>query len=322
MKSSSNNTILITGGLGYIGGRLARHLADSANGWNIRILTRHSGSVPKWAKGFDIVYGDVLDEPSLDKAVKGVDVIIHLAAVNEIESSKNPKLALDVNGWGTYNVLAAAQKNSVKKFIYFSTFHVYGLNAIGTITESTAARPVTSYAISHLAAEGFVDYFRRNHQMETLIFRLSNPYGYPMNPEVDRWTLVFNDLCLQAVKKKKIILKSSGKQYRDFVSLNDVMRATEHMLLQPYECWKDGLFNLGGNCQMTIAQVAEKVREAYEKVYGRKIPVEIPPDKDGDAVNKPIIYDTNKLKCVGFVPNNFDDNEIRKTFEICEMIKI
>ena len=321
--TEKNETILITGGMGYIGGRLATFLADNCRNRNIKILTRqHGGSLPIWCRNFDVVQGDVLDEQSLENAVKNVDTIIHLAAINEIEASKNPKLALDVNGWGTYNILNVAQKNNIKRFIYFSTFHVYGLNTVDVINESTATRPITSYAISHLIAEGFVDHFRQYYQMETLIFRLSNPYGNPMHPEVNRWTLVFNDLCLQAVKKKKITLKSSGKQYRDFISLNDVGRAVDYMLNQPYNMWEDGLFNLGGDCSMMIIQVAKKIQRLYMEVYGIEIPIEIPPDNKLDSIKKPIKYGTKKLHDIGFIPNSFNDEEIKKTFKFAELYNL
>ena len=321
--TEKNETILITGGMGYIAGRLAIFLADTCKNRKIKILTRqHKGSLPIWCKNFDVVQGDVLDEQSLENAVQNVDTIIHLAAVNEIEASKNPKLALDVNGWGTYNILNVAQKSNVKRFIYFSTFHVYGLNAVDVINESTATRPITSYAISHLVAEGFVDHFRQYHQMETLIFRLSNPYGNPMHPEVNRWTLVFNDLCLQAVMKKKITLKSSGKQYRDFISLNDVGRAVDHMLNQPYSMWGDGLFNMGGNCSMMIIQVAKRIQRLYKEVYGDEIPIDISLNNESDQIQKPIKYSIQKLKNIGFIPNSFNDEEIKRTFKFAEICNL
>jgi UDP-glucose 4-epimerase len=144
---------------------------------------------------------DLLDEDSIANCLenKDIDVIIHLAALNEIDSMKDPALALEVNTQGTYKLLNIANAHNVNRFIYFSTFHVYGETSSSVITEETPTRPFHPYAITHRAAEDIVSFFNHYHKMKTLIFRLSNGYGYSMYKDIDRWTLVFNDLCRQAV---------------------------------------------------------------------------------------------------------------------------
>ncbi len=110
-------------------------------------------------------------------------------------------------------------------------------------------------------------------KMKTLIFRLSNGYGYPMHKEVNRWTLIFNDLCKQAVTKGKILLRSSGRQYRDFISLHDVARATHHFIFNVPDDWGDGLYNLGGNCPISILGVAQKISDMYRLKYKKEIKI-------------------------------------------------
>ena len=109
--------------------------------------------------------------------------------------------------------------------------------------------------------------------MNTLTLRLSNGFGCPMGLEVNRWTLVFNDLCRQAMTSGEMILRSSGKQHRDFIALHDVAAAVDHFLFVNSEKWGDGLFNLGGDCSLSILEVAKTIATVYEKKYGKPVSI-------------------------------------------------
>lgn len=309
--------ILITGGLGYVGGRVASYLKEKEPEVNIFFTTsKKRTEYPAWSRGFTILEMDLLDETSINSCLKdkGIDVIIHLAALNEIESAKDPNLALEVNAKGTYNLLNLAQANNINKFIYFSTFHVYGKNIVDeVITEETPTQPFHPYAISKLKAEDYVRSFRQQKGMQTLIFRLSNGYGYPMDKNIDRWTLVFNDLCRQIATTGKIKLKSSGKQHRDFVSLRDVSRAVHHFLFKLPNNWGDGLYNLGGDCSMSIMEVAKKIAQGYKKP---DVEIETQPDTNSSAVFQPVKYSIEKLLKTGFELEGDMDYEIKKTVEL------
>jgi UDP-glucose 4-epimerase len=182
--------ILITGGFGYIGSRIAQHLAKIYGDENILLFVKNNRNEPGWVGRKKFFAGDVLDISSLKAAFKNVDVIIHLAALNEIDSGTNPLQALRINGEGTLNLINAAIANRVKRIIYFSTFHVYGLNAFGDITENTVPMPVHPYAITHHVAEDFIRMADNRKEIEGIILRLSNGFGYPAHPQVNRWSLV------------------------------------------------------------------------------------------------------------------------------------
>ena len=156
--------ILITGGLGYVGGRVANYLKEKEPHTHIFLTTRNRNrKLPQWSEKFTILEMDILNESSIVNCLKGknIDIIIHLAALNEIDSMKDPKLALEVNTKGTYKLLDLACKAGIKNFIYFSTFHVYGDVLESVITEETPTRPFHPYAITHRAAEDFVNYFNK-----------------------------------------------------------------------------------------------------------------------------------------------------------------
>lgn len=310
-----SDTILITGGLGYVGGRVATHLREARPGVKIIVTTRRSlQELPDWASGLDVRRMDLSDKDAVVAALEGIDAVIHLAAVNEIEALQDPLRALETNAGRTYALLDAAVAAGVKRFIYLSTYHVYDSRSGALITEESPARPTQPYAVGHLAAEGFVDYFRSSRHLQTLIFRLSNGYGYPMNASVNRWTLAFNDMCRQAVSTGKIVLRSSGRQHRDFISLEDVARAIDHFLFAVPTAWGDGLFNVGGECSMSVLGAAERVSFVYSRLFGKAAVPIIKAGTPGDEEQaRPVEYEIGKLKRTGFSLKGDMDREIERT---------
>ena len=314
----SNFKILITGGLGYIGGRIADFLKRNHPASCIVLGTsREVNKIPNWANSFQIVRLNILEPVSIEKAVSSdFHVIIHLAALNEQDSFGDIKSAWETNAWGTQSLLSVASKKKISKFIYFSTFHVYGAGS-EKITEESPTNPHHPYASTHRAAEDMARFFKYYKKMNILILRLSNGFGYPMDLEVNRWTLVFNDLCRQAMTSGEMILRSSGKQHRDFISLHDIAASVEHFLFSIPNRWEDGLYNLGGNCSLAILDVAKKIALVYEKKYGKPIPIQILGKDNGEA-NYPVQYNIDKLRKTGFQLTGNMEMEIEQTLSLCE----
>ena len=157
--------------------------------------------------------------------------------------------------------------------------------------------------------------------MDTLTLRLSNGFGYPMDSTINRWTLVFNDLCRQAMASDKMILQSSGRQHRDFIALHDVAAAVDHFLFVNSEKWGDGLFNLGGDCSLSILEVAKTIATVYEKKYGKPVPIQIA-GKDNGEHYSPVHFNIDKLKKTGFHLTGNMENEIEQTLSLCEKYSI
>ena len=308
--------ILITGGFGLVGGRITRHLGKVRGFANLRVLSRRDPErAPPWAQSVEVVRGDLRDPVALAKAVAGVQAVIHLAAPDEVLSRKDPTEALEVTGQGTHRLVQGALEAGVRRFLYFSTFHVYGPWARGRITEETATRPVHPYAITHRLAEDYVNWFRHEHGMETLILRLSNAIGWPADPLVDRWTLVFNDLCRQAVLSGHLRLRSDGSQVRDFITLTDVARAVEHCL--DLSDWADGLFNLGSGRSLAVLQLAEAIAAAYADSRGKRVEIERGRGRPCEPAS-PFEFCIEKLLATGFVLRGSFLEETLGTFELIE----
>lgn len=304
--------VLITGAFGYAGGRIGRYLAEQ--GYLLRLCSRDPARVPPpWLGSGDIAATNFDDDSSLEAACQGADCIIHLACTNESASRTDPELALKVNGGGTIKLLRAAERARVKRIIYFSTAHVYGAPLLGAISEETLPCPRHPYAITHKVAEDFV-LAANGSRLECLVLRLSNGFGAP-ELGVD-WALLVNDLCRQATSQKKLVLRSTGLQRRDFVALTDVGRAVRHFIDLPWEHCMDGLFNLGGENPMRILDVAEKVAWRCETVLGFRPEIQrVAPSLEENIL--PLDYRINKLKATGFSLISNVDEEIDATLKYC-----
>ncbi len=309
--------VLITGGLGYLGGRIAGAFA-AEGGLALALGTRRVPSqVPAWTGNAKLVVVNALEATSLDAACAGVDCVIHLAALNEIDSASDPALALEVNGLGTLRTLEAACRHKVRRFVYFSTAHVYGAPLVGQIDETTLPRPVHPYAITHRVAEDFVLAAHRQGRIEGVVLRLSNGYGAPADPGVNRWTLIANDLCRQAVQEGRLTLNSPGLQMRDFITLGDVARAALHAVRLPGSAIGDGLFNLGGENALRVHELAERIANRSARVIGFIPPINRPAS-DGAESLRTLDYRIDKLKATGFTLRGDMDSELDATLRLCQ----
>ena len=306
--------ILVTGGFGYLGAAMAELL--KAHGREVRLLVR---SVPDymsdWAQDFDVRKGDITDEESLEGCCEGIDAVVHTAAANEILCTEDERAALLVNGYGTRNIVKQAVQSGVGKFVYFSTFHVYGPQPGQVIDEASDPIPVHSYGLTHLVGELYVLMATaKSAGLTSTSLRISNGYGAPVRREIPRWTLVMNDLCRLAQKERKIVLKSSGKQSRDFVAIHDIYQAL--CLVLDRDDGRYELYNVGGENTKTILEIAELVQAAGTRIYGREIPIEI---QGRDEPAQPqVVFNIDKLKGLGFTPGDHLSEEIERILDLLE----
>ncbi|MGA2091687.1 MAG: SDR family oxidoreductase [Endomicrobiales bacterium] len=311
--------VLITGALGYMGGRITQHLSHRKD-MVLRLTAKARPAARSHCQPHtEIIYGDILSDADNAAACAGIDCIIHLAALNEIDSLENPERALEVTTGGTLKLLMAAQRAGVKRFIYFSTAHVYGTPLAGHISEKTVPRPTHPYAITHRAAEDFVLAEHAKKNVEGIVLRLSNAVGAPCDVAVNRWSLVVNDLCVQAVTHKKLVLKSPGTQYRDFVSVHNVCRIVEHVIGLPSEKVGDGLFNVGGKASVQIRQMAEMIADRCQVTLGFRPSLHIPDAQSViDSTIERLDYDVEKLLSTGYVLSGDLKTEIDETLVMCQ----
>ena len=152
MEKSLKN-ILIVGGLGYLGGRMAKYFSD--NGYRVLITTRRLEK--NFPNNFPIntavIQVGYKSDEQLSEAMKGIDTLIHLAGPDAHTNFEDPDILIKWYVDLTKRLFKSAQRNNVKHFIYFSTIHVYGNNLVGTVTEETKPIPVHPFAKANLAVE-------------------------------------------------------------------------------------------------------------------------------------------------------------------------
>jgi len=309
--------VLVTGGFGYIGGRLS----DALRGWEGYQVVVHGRRVPPflegWVKGLEARLADITQPDALRDICEGVDAVVHLASMDENECVADPMGALEVNVRGTYQVLQEALRAGVKQFVYFSTFHVYGPGAGLVYHEGLLPQPLHHYGITRLMAEQYVRQAGAGTGMQTVIVRLSNGFGAPLYPDVDRWTLVFNDLCLRAIRDRKLVLRSSGLQHRDFIPMGDIVEAVRLLLEAGEGSLVYDVYQVGSGRSVSIRDAAEIVRGVYQRAYGERLPLEVP-DPGPDEVHKPVQFDIGRMKALGFRPCADWEEEVHRTLTLCQ----
>ncbi len=307
--------MLITGGFGYIGGRLAQALAILPE-VKVVLGTRTNHAPPDWLPNASVATTSWNDFKILRKACEGVHTVLHLAAMNEIDSERDPVGALEINAVASARLLEAAKAENVQRFIYFSTAHVYSSPLVGDIDETSCPRPSHPYAISHRAAEDLVLSAHDKGLLNGIVLRVSNSFGAPAHVGVNRWTLLVNDLCKQAVNTGELRLRSSGLQKRDFITLTDVCRAAVHFSVLSREELNNGIFNVGGAWTPTVFEMAGLVANRCELVLGFR-PKIIRPDPQANEISLPLDYRIDKLLGTGFRLTNNHEDEIDATLRMC-----
>ena len=144
--------VLLTGGFGNLGGRVAAALNNQGR-WDIRLASRSHTAAPAWAPLAEVIHLDVLDAEDVARSCKGVSAVVHLAALNDRLAAQDPELAESILGFGTHALVNAAIENNVQRFIFMSTAHVYSSPLQGVITESTSTTNQHPYATSHISGE-------------------------------------------------------------------------------------------------------------------------------------------------------------------------
>ena len=220
--------VLITGGAGYIGTVLTKHLIQHPEIEKIIIydnLSRKNSNLflgnrlPN-AEKIDLVVGDILDLRKLNKVLSDVDVVYHLAArVSTPFANVDADFHEQVNHWGTAELVSAVEESNVEKFIFTSSTSVYGASE-GLINEAQEPNPKSFYGISKFRGEEHVK--RLQKKRNALILRCANVYGYSRSMRFDA---VINRFMFDANFTNRIQIHGNGKQSRAFIHVNVLIRA-------------------------------------------------------------------------------------------------
>ncbi|MBV7548645.1 NAD-dependent epimerase/dehydratase family protein [Pseudomonas sp. PDM26] len=271
--------VLITGGAGFIGS----HLTDAllAKGHAVRILddlsTGKRSNLPLDNPRVELIVGDVADAALVAQAMARCSAVAHLAAVASVQASvDDPVRTHQSNFIGTLNVCEAMRQAGVKRVLFASSAAVYGNNGEGeSIDEDTPKAPLTPYAVDKLASEHYLDFYRRQHGLEPVIFRFFNIFGPRQDPS-SPYSGVISIFSERALKGLPITVFGDGEQTRDFVYVEDLVDLLVQAIEKPRV--EVGAVNVGWNQATTLKQMLE----ALEAVVGKLPPVSYGPARSGD----------------------------------------
>ncbi len=243
--------ILITGGTGFIGSRLA--LRCISNGHKVRVLGQENTEAEKennkliQKQGIEVIVGSLSDNSLLNNAVKNVDLIFHLAAAQHEMNIPDQKF-WDVNVTGTKNLLEAAINSKVKRFIYGSTIGVYG-SMSGVIDENSPCNPTNIYGKTKLEAEKLV--LSYNSKLPTVAVRIPETYG----PGDRRLLKAF-----KGIKKNMFFIIGKGKNLHHLIYVEDLI---DGFLLAAKKDEAVGkVFLLGGPNPITTNEMVKIIAES------------------------------------------------------------
>lgn len=275
----ADGPVLITGGAGFIGS----HLVDAllAKGHSVRILddlsTGKRSNLPLDNSRLELIEGDVADAALVARAMLGCQAVAHLAAVASVQASvDDPVRTHQSNFIGTLNVCEAMRQAGVKRVLFASSAAVYGNNGEGaSIDEDTPKAPLTPYASDKLASEYYLDFYRRQHGLEPVVFRFFNIFGPRQDPS-SPYSGVISIFSERAQKGLPITVFGDGEQTRDFVYVEDLVDVLVQAIEAPQV--EAGAVNVGLNQATTLKQMLAALAE----VVGELPPVTYGPARSGD----------------------------------------
>ncbi|HVE66409.1 MAG TPA: NAD-dependent epimerase/dehydratase family protein [Thermoanaerobaculia bacterium] len=265
MASLAGKSVLVTGGLGFIGSNLARRLLEEGARVTVcdAMIEGYGGNFANVAEvrsDLDVHLSDVRDEAGMARLVEGKDVVFHLAAqVSHVLSLSNPYPDIDINIRGTAALLEACRKrNPAAVVVRSGTRGQYGPTVRLPVSEETAADPRGIYEISQLSAEMICRTYTRIHGVRTVPLRLTNVYG-PRGQMKHSHFGVVNWFVRLALEGRPIPVFGTGQILRDFLYVDDCVDALLAVAVEPAAVGE--ILNVGNDRASTFLEVAETLRD-------------------------------------------------------------
>jgi UDP-glucose 4-epimerase len=250
-------TALVTGGAGFIGSHLTRALVS--RGDRVVVLDDLSTGSRENLGDADVrlIVGDVQDRETVAAAMRGVELVFHHAAlISVVESMQDPPTCYQTNLTGSVNVLWAAHQAGVRRVVLASSAAVYG-EAEGPVGEADPLNPISPYAASKVAMEAAGQLFAGAYGLPTVSLRYFNVYG-PRQRADSPYAAVIPIFIEQMLAGEPVTIHGDGQQSRDFVFVEDVVRA--NLLAADLPAAQAGVFNVAGGSSVSVEQLAQTLR--------------------------------------------------------------
>jgi UDP-glucose 4-epimerase len=260
MSEKAIQKILVTGGAGFIGS----HLVDSlmAEGYEVTVFDNLSSGNKEYIEphldkpDFTFLEADLLDEPALNKACSGIDMVYHVAANPDVRlGAENTKVHFDQNIRATYNLLEAMRKNEVQNLAFTSTSTVYGeATVIPTPEDYGPLVPISLYGASKLACEALITSYSHTFDMNCWLFRFANIIGSRSNHGI-----IFDFINKLRANPESLEILGDGKQSKSYLHVSECVEA----ILFAVENSRDtvNIFNIGSEDTISATEIGEIVAE-------------------------------------------------------------
>jgi len=256
---------LVTGGAGFIGSNIVEALLK--RGHTVRILDNFSTgrreNIIDFKTDVEIVEGDIRSYHIVKKAVKGIEIILHEAALPSVPRSINdPITSNEVNVGGTLNILDAAKDANVKRVVFASSSSIYGDNPELPKNEGMTPRPLSPYAVSKLTGEHYLHVFNKLYGLETIALRYFNVFG-PRQDPTSQYSAVIPKF-IRAIKKDiSPTIFGGGNQSRDFTYVANVVEA--NILSATADCQTPISMNCATHGQVTLNELVKEINDYLGK---------------------------------------------------------
>ena len=288
MKEGIKNTILITGGAGFIGSNLCEYFLSM--GYQVICLdnfaTGHRHNIKDFISNpnFRLIEGDIRNLSDCQKAVQGVDYVLHQAALGSVPRSiKDPITTNEVNVSGFLNMLVASRDAKVKRFVYAASSSTYGDSQGLPKVEDVIGKPLSPYAITKYVNELYADIFSRTYGLETIGLRYFNVFGRKQDPK-GAYAAVIPKFVMQLMKLESPLINGDGNYSRDFTYIDNVIQMNELAMSTQNPEAINTIFNTAYGERNTLNNLVDYLKK-FLSAYNPKIanvPIEYGPNRAGD----------------------------------------
>jgi nucleoside-diphosphate-sugar epimerase len=218
---------LVTGGAGFIGSHIVRRLVSE--GAKVRVVDNLSTGIEARLDGvhdsIDFVRGDLADEQLSEEVVRGVDYVLHQAAVPSVQRSLNDPIATNrANVTATLNLLESCRKAGVRRLVYAASSSAYGDTKVLPKTEEIPPNPLSPYALQKLVGERYCKLYYSLYGLETVSLRYFNVFGPGQDPHSE-YSAVIPKFISAILAKNAVTVYGDGEQSRDFTYVENVVQA-------------------------------------------------------------------------------------------------
>jgi len=280
--------ILITGGAGFIGSNLSEYFLKK--GYQVVCLDnfatghRHNLTACLENHNFTLIEGDIRNLSDCQKAVEGVDYVLHQAALGSVPRSINdPITTNDVNVSGFLNMLTASRDAKVKRFVYAASSSTYGDSQGLPKVEDVIGKPLSPYAITKYVNELYAEIFSKTYGLETIGLRYFNVFGRKQDPN-GAYAAVIPKFVMQFMNYESPVINGDGNYSRDFTYIDNVIQMNELAMTTQNPEAVNTVYNTAFGDRTTLTQLVRLLKEYLSRFDAKIGEVEVihGPNRAGD----------------------------------------